>query len=450
MILTTLLASSLSVGQITMEPCFVEGAKKAVECSMLTVPESYQANNGKQVEVHVIRSKAVANNNKAPLFVLAGGPGQAATEMTSTLANSFKEINKQHDIVFVAQRGSGLSNAQPCHHDTQVTTDELIAIFNECHEKLKPIEEQLSTDTLAKDIESVRSALGYDKINLWGGSYGTYAAQHYAMTYSNNVSKMVLDAALAIDDNPLVEGGKYPQQSLERLDEVCQQDNHCAKHFPNWRAQFDELLKTTDNSPIILQFEKNDVSLDSMALAHLVRTVLYSPNVANKLPKAIDAAYNGNYHMLKVLNSMISGAATDTMYTGLTLGVLCQEHVYQGQSQAAKLAGKNSFTEDSYYQFWLKACQTERVQQAESIKPPKQLATPTLLISGTLDPITPEQSAERTRRYLTNTQHIIIPNASHTNSHKGCMPELINEFLLNDEVADTSCITQNRFPPFLK
>ena len=450
MILTTLLASSLTVGPIKMEACYVEGAKKAVECSMLKVPESYHKKTNQQVEIHVIRSKAVANNNKAPLFVLAGGPGQAATEMTSTLANSFKEINKQHDIIFVAQRGSGLSGAQACHHSAQLTTNELISIFNQCHQRLRPIEEQLSTDTLAQDIESTRIALGYDKINLWGGSYGTYVAQHYAMTFTNNVEKMVLDAALAIDDNPLVAGGLYPQQSLERLDQLCQADKQCKEHFIDWKSQFYELLQSTSHTPISIRVDQKEIAIDAMALAQLVRTVLYSPNAANKLPKAIDAAYKGDYRMLKVLNNMVAGAATDTMYTGLTLAVLCQEHVYTGQSQAAQVAGKDSFTKDSYYQFWKDACQTERAQQASYIQKPKQLVIPTLLVSGNLDPITPEQSAERTRRYLSNVQHIVIPNAGHTNSYRGCMPELINEFLLNGEVADTSCISRNRFPPFVK
>ena len=449
MLATTLLAATLSVGPIQLEPCFVEGSRKSLSCATLTVPESYRDENSQAVELHIVRAESVAKQSRSPLFILAGGPGQAATEMTSMLVNAFEEVVKQHDVVFVAQRGSGLSQAQPCHNKELLTTQDVLNAFSECQEKIKDVTHQLSTDVLVDDIDSVRQALGYNKISLWGGSYGTFAAQHYANKYTQHVDKLILDAVVPLNGNPLVDGGRYPQQSLDRLDTLCQQDTDCSAHFPDWKAQFYQLLDKTRHHPIKLKFGQKQISVDHILLSQLVRTALYVPRLSAKLPMALTRANQGDSRQLSALNQMVAGAATDTMYLGLTLGVLCQEHVYAGQAEKAKLAAKGSFTQDHYYRYWMQGCNGERTAQANYIQAPKQLTTPTLLVSGELDPITPEQNTHSASQFFTDYQHIVIPNAGHTNSHLGCMPKLLKSFLLEGEVKDTACIEQNRFPPFI-
>lgn len=456
MFLSTLMVLAVSTGAVSAEnlthrsadltPCYVEGSEKALECTMLSVPESYSRKGSDSVDIHVIRARSFANTDKAPLFVLAGGPGQAATELTYVLERELKHIKKLHDIVFVDQRGSGLSNGQRCSGTDVSSYEALKVAFAECRKDIANLEEQLSTHTLAFDLESVRKALGYDKISLWGGSYGTFAAQHYATQYPDQVESMILDAALAIDGNPLVAGNGYPQQSLDRLDEICQRDEDCRTLFPQWKLHFYELLEQAENKPLALE----DGTLDAVSLAHAVRTILYSAKASAKLPMAIESAHKGDMRLLNALNKMIGGAATDSMYVGLTMGVLCQEHVFAGQSQAAEVAGANSFTKDSYYTFWRDICEGERASRASYLQRPEALSMSTLVISGTLDPITPEQSAEKALTYLTNAQHIVIPNAGHVNSGLGCMPRLLAEFLNDGEVEDTSCISKNQFPPFMK
>lgn len=450
MFLSTLLASMLSVSSPSLTPCFVAGSDIAVSCTMLTVPRQYQADTNDTVEIHVIKASSQAESQRSPVFVLAGGPGQAATEMTHMLDSDFEHVRKLHDIVFVAQRGSGLSDGERCAAQQATSTEAMQAIFAQCRGKITKMEAQLSTHTLAQDIETTRIALGYHKIILWGGSYGTYVAQHYATMFPEQVDSMILDAVVPLNGNPLIAGNLYPQQSLDRLVAICQQDEVCAAHFPRWKQDFLHLLDELEEDPLTLIQDENTITLDSLTLAHMVRVALYSPSLASKLPLAISRLRDGDTRLFGALNAMIAGATSHTMYIGLTLGVLCQEHVYQGQSEQARRAGKDSFTQDSYYQFWLEACATERQQQADYITLPDSLTIPVLMISGTLDPITPEQSAQQALAYLPNAQHIIIPNAGHTNSGRGCMPRLLNEFLLTSNVADTQCITAQQFPTFLK
>lgn len=448
MLLPSLFASILTLASVDMQSCYVTGSEKEVECAMFDVPLTYQKETNESVQLHVVRHRAWSNE-KPPVFVLAGGPGQAATEMTHMLNTAFKEVKKQHDIVFVAQRGSGLSSAQSCRVPQTNDIPTVTQAMQACQPVIKPIEEQLSTDTLARDIEWVRKSLGYSSIHLWGGSYGTFAAQHYAATFPVTVQSLVLDAAVALDGNPLVAGNRYPQQSLERLDSICQQDQYCSTQFPDWKNGLDTLLTNAELSPMSISYNGQEMQLDRHSIASLVRTSLYSPEWAARLPLAVTTALQGDTRIFGTLNSMILDTFNSSMYVGLTLGVLCQEHVYDGQEELVSEAGEHTFVGDSYYQFWLSACGSERIAQADYITTPKSLSMPTLLISGTLDPITPEQSAEQALSYLTNAQHIVIPNASHTNSGRGCMPKLLNEFFVTGGVSDATCITSHQFPPFM-
>ena len=465
MFVSTLMASAIASHAANLTPCFVEGSEAAVACTMLSVPRHYTSTQNESaqspltkqgvasddtVQIHVIKAASLAESNHPPVFVLAGGPGQAATEMTYTLRREFRDIRKQHDVIYIAQRGSGLSNGQRCDAHSATSNAEIQQAFEQCYEQVMELEQQLSTHTLAQDIETTRKALGYDKITLWGGSYGTYAAQHYASYYPENVNALILDAVVGLNDSPLVMGGQYPQQSLDRLDVICQQDNDCARLFPQWKQHFYELLDSLENDALTVSVDGEPVAMDQTSVMHMARTVLYSPKAAAKLPLAIENAYRGDTRLLGALNTMIGGAATNSMYMGLTIGVLCQEHVYQGQKALAERESRGGFTANTYYEFWLQACKSERPERAAYLKVPERLTMPTLLISGTLDPITPEQTAEKALAYLPNAQHIIIPNAGHTNSGRGCMPRLMNEFLLTGEVADTQCITNNQFPAFSK
>ena len=131
------------MGSVNLEPCYVNGAERALACTMLSVPKHHDQKAGSTVTIHVIKANAQARENSSPLFVLAGGPGQAATEMTHLLNSAFKEVKKRHDIVFVAQRGSGLSNGQHCDAHNASNNDALQAAFEQCRPQVMAMEKQL-------------------------------------------------------------------------------------------------------------------------------------------------------------------------------------------------------------------------------------------------------------------------------------------------------------------
>ncbi len=425
--------------------CFVRGLSQKVSCFTLEVPKNYNEAELASRKINVIQVKARSANNNPPLFVLAGGPGQAAGEMTAYVNSAFKQVLKQHDIIFVDQRGSGKSLPLGCETSKLVTVVEIEAAIKQCKNDVLPYMAELTTETYVHDLEQVRQHLGVDTISLWGGSYGTFVAQAYASYYPQHVNVLLLDAVLALTGNPLVNGGPYAENSLQRLYQICQQDSRCQQRFGNWPAQLVALKNQFEQTPVPLNAKQ---MLGGDDLVHLVRSALYSPEMAARLPLAIEQAVAGDMAIFNALSQATTGAASDTMYLGLTIGVLCQEHVFVGQGELAAELGKDTFVGASYYTLWADICGQETPQKTVQVKIPKALTMPTLLISGNLDPITPEQSAEQALRYITKSTHLVIPNAGHTNSSRGCMPDLINEFLLTQHIIDSSCVLDNKFPPF--
>ena len=95
-----------------------------------------------------------------------------------------------------------------------------------------------TTANAARDIEQVRLALGYGKINVWGGSYGTRLGQAYARAFPAKLRALVLDG-VAAPDQVIPAGGRDSQAALDALFRQCAAEPACQRAFPPLRAEFD-------------------------------------------------------------------------------------------------------------------------------------------------------------------------------------------------------------------
>src|SRR5262249_57462565 len=119
-----------------------------------------------------------------PLLVLAGGPGAAASAFYAGVASAFARIQRDRDIVLVDQRGTGGSNRLDCPGEEDLvytpSTSEIAAHAKQCLASLATHANvgYYTTSLAVQDLDHVRAALGYARINLYGASYGTPVAQH--------------------------------------------------------------------------------------------------------------------------------------------------------------------------------------------------------------------------------------------------------------------------------
>ncbi|HKO59029.1 MAG TPA: alpha/beta fold hydrolase, partial [Thermoanaerobaculia bacterium] len=164
---------------------------------LLQVPENRAVAGGRMIDLNVVVLEATGKGPKRePLFILQGGPGQAATALADFYARTFAPIREQRDIVLVDQRGTGKSNGLYCDMGDGFFPPAAIAACRD--DVAKRADPRFYTTTEAvRDLDDVRRKLGYQRINLYGTSYGTRVALEYARAYPRRVRSMVLKAVIA-------------------------------------------------------------------------------------------------------------------------------------------------------------------------------------------------------------------------------------------------------------
>src|SRR5262249_33163639 len=156
-----------------------------------------------KIKLHlVVLSGLEAPAAADPVFVFHGGPGGAATDWVDETRFGFLAgLRKNHDLVFVDQRGTGSSNGLHC--DVGDDPEDLQAFFGEllAEDKVRACRQKLdaganlkmyTTPIAMDDLDDIRAALGYQKINLMGVSYGAIAAQVYLRQHPEHVRAAML------------------------------------------------------------------------------------------------------------------------------------------------------------------------------------------------------------------------------------------------------------------
>ena len=217
-------APSRRFGTIGFQPCTLStvGASANVEaqCATLQVPEDRAHPEGRSIGLRIawLESGDGSSSQPDPVFFLAGGPGQAASEVAVVVDTALRQVRKQRDVFLIDQRGTGSSNPLSClgadgkelqlDEDAAPTEAVMRDFATQCLASLKGRADPrfyTTTEAIA-DLDAVRQALGAEKINLVGGSYGTRVAQRYAMAYPQHTRSIVIDGVVP---NDLVVGGEF-------------------------------------------------------------------------------------------------------------------------------------------------------------------------------------------------------------------------------------------------
>jgi pimeloyl-ACP methyl ester carboxylesterase len=399
----------------------------------------------------------------APLFLLAGGPGQSAVQSYVATASAFARINRNHAIVLLDQRGTGKSSPLSCEYpeDWRQPADPLPALRQAtiaCLEKLGQRVRFYTTSVAVRDLEDVRAALGYPEINLYGGSYGTRVAELYMRRYPTRTHAVILDGVTYPQQAIGAETPQDGERALNLIVARCQQAPDCAAAYPELRQELDALLRqfgpqkvavTIDdpNSGLPMQIDFNHALLSAA-----LRFLSYSSLQASLLPALIHQAAHGSLRPLAsqaVMNARLIG---DQLANGMQYSVICSEDeplfaaanidraamakTYQGTEQVDALK--------EICGLW------PRGPVDADLHAPLSSDIPTLLLSGEADPVTPPADAERAARKLTRYRHLILKGEGHGQLGTGCIPRLTAEFLDNavPDKLDASCLREHTSEPF--
>ena len=435
--------------------CHLPGAEGALRCLAVPVPLDYAQPANKDLKIHVTVAPAFREGARAdPLFVLAGGPGQAGSEVLMLLSTAFKRVRATRDIVFIDQRGTGLSGKLDCKeapNQETMSDAELEAEARRCVSTSKTPFAFYNTANAARDLEEVRRALGYGKVNLFGGSYGTRLGQAYARAFPASVRSLVLDG-VAAPDQVIPAGGRDAQAALDKLFDSCRKDALCNKAYPNLRVEFDSLATRTEAGiklPVADPRTAQPVTFTMTAQRFngTIHNILYSPADARRLPFLIHSAYQGRWEPF-IARHNISGdfAGEGGTATLLYLAVVCAEDVPR---MTPELVKEDAAAITRPLTSRIPAMCKDMKVPAVPYAAPTTIEAPALLLSGALDPVTAPRRAEAAARYMKHAQHLVVANAGHGVSQLGCAPRLLRAFLDQPGAAlDAACLAEIPPPTF--
>lgn len=450
--------------QIELSRCDLtanEGRQEVTaRCGGLAVPLDRERPDGEQIELRVAVVDALAEQAEPdPLFVIAGGPGDAATGFFAATGGAFSRILRRRDIVLVDQRGSGASAPLNCdaleedrigHHvDLEIVVEAAV----ECLGQLDHDPRYFTTSIAVRDLDDVREALGYERVNLYGISYGTRVAQHYLRRYPERTRSVILDGVLSPDIALGPDVALVSQEGLDALFERCREDEECDDAYPDLPTRFDAVLDRLGDAPVGVTIdhprtgEPTETTIDRFTLIAIVRLLIYSPRTASVLPALVESAYEGDYRPLAT-HAMFVAQSVENLAAGLNYAVACTEDApYVEDVDVDALAA--TYMGTTFVDALNRVCERWPVGiMDEDLREPVETDVPVLLLSGELDPITPPRYASAAAARMTNTIDIVGRGQGHGMLTVACAQGLMAKFVDRPEAEELDLGCVDRIRPF--
>jgi pimeloyl-ACP methyl ester carboxylesterase len=437
-----------------LDPTLVE--RQNVRCGFLSVPEDWSHPQGPSIRLAVAIFKTV-NSHAAPdpVVSLGGGPGQAFLKTMGPTYNA-GNLLPNRDLILFDQRGAGYSQPSLRCFDNEA--------LHTCHDRLVKSGINLNAYTTpqnAADVHALISTLGYQQVNLKGGSYGTRLALTVMRLYPSDLRSVVLGATVPPQVNVFTSTPQATIRAFDVLFQRCAADPSCNAAYPHLQTVFYQLVAELNTTPITfhttlqtgasvsVHFTGNDLVL-------WLKNSLYFTASIPLLPRVIFQIRLHDYTQLSQLLSQIDGSSNDTMSWGMFYSVMCGEDAafttrlalqssVQGlppQAQPALL--ESSMSVVSVCQFW-------RVKPVPAIqKEPVRSTIPTLILQGEYDPLTAPANGMLAAQTLSRSYFFLLPGVGHLiHSPISTCPDTIPEAFWDHptEKPDASCIN-NMFEPF--
>lgn len=446
-----------------LSPCrSLDGPTDAL-CGRLEVFENRKAATGRKIALKIVVWPALSHDPKPdPVFFLAGGPGQGAAKLARQVRELFSAIQAERDIVLVDQRGTGDSGPLECKSD-----DDTLASLNEpddvglarvkaCLDQYQADPRFYTTPIAMDDLDDVRAFLGYELINIYGGSYGTRAGLVYLRQHGSRVRSLVLDGVAPPDMRLPLYFPRDAQRALDRLIADCAGDPDCAAKFPNLAERVRQLFARLESAPPTVRLVHprtgigETVKVDATLVANLIFGALYSPLTSSMVPELLARAEHDDFQGLLALaggNDSSSGG----MSVGMQLAVICAEDAPRIQAGDAERASAGTLFAGRLLAAQLKACEFwPRGEVPADYYDPVVSEVPALVLSGDVDPVTPPSWGEVVTSQLRNATHLTAPYTGHGVVSTGCGQRLVRRFIERGSATglDTSCLRGLKRPPF--
>jgi pimeloyl-ACP methyl ester carboxylesterase len=467
---------SSTLGSLQFRACEIGSgpSKSEAECAYFEVPENPDKPDGTKIKLHIAKVAAAARKAAAdPLIYIAGGPGQSGSDSYGQVAGGFSKLLEERHLLIVDQRGTGLSNALKCNDEQSEAEYEALmgkglpeaeleteilsmqrGFAKRCLSSLKADVKYYTTGVAIQDLEALRKAVNAPQLNLVGISYGTRVAQQYALRYPQSTRSLILDGVAPNDHYLGTEHARNIDASIEAILKRCFETKDCKQRFGDPRetlAKLREQLKASTTKidipePLSGKLTAADWNLGPLQLVG--RFAAYNSSQSAMLPLMLDEAAKGRPQAMLGLSEIMGRGLDESISRGMELSVMCSEDASFFTLDPTE---KNTLMGDAMRKSLIALCEEwPKGSRAANFFEPLKGAIPTLIISGSEDPVTPAKFGEQVVKNLSNAKHLVVPFQGHSNLSLGCVPKLAANFVskLKPAELETECVDKMTAAPF--
>jgi sodium transport system ATP-binding protein len=335
------LMPALAPSALELEDCRISAGPAFpginARCGTMLRPENPDDDGSPEIEIAVAVVPALDLKPEPDPFVpLAGGPGASAIEFYAAYSGAFEHVRRHRDILLVDQRGTGSSSRMDCAVDVDIiegaySEERVVDVTRDCLDALPHDPRFFTTSVAVTDLEALREALGYGPLNLYGVSYGSRVAQHFAKRFPDATRSIVLDGVVAPQ---IVLGPEIATEAQSALDAIfarCAADETCDARFRDLPQKFRQIRAELEEQPVTVDIP-NPVTGDpeitefgSAELAGAIRLLAYNATSIAIVPLLVDAAAGGNFGPIAAQFQMIAAQMSDALALGMHNSVMCSE-----------------------------------------------------------------------------------------------------------------------------
>jgi len=450
-----------------LQACDIPGVAGGGRCGSYDVYENRAAGTGRKLNLHIVVIPALGGSPAPdPVFWLEGGPGGAATQAVGPVSQQYlRGLRSDRDLVFVDQRGTGKSNPLKCDDigETPANLDGYFgrlfppSLIRACREQLERVADltQYTTSIAMDDLDDVRGALGYERVNLAGASYGTLAALAYLRQHPDRVRSAFLVGVVSPEFRLPLPFARAAENALDRVFADCAADEACRSTFPNVPSEFHAVLARFDHGPLQVAMidpvtqQSRPVTLERESYVEHLRALLYSTTGARVVPFIVHRAFQGDFLPFQTMATRYNLGGPSTS-RGLYFSVTCSEAAPFITEADITRETSGTFLGDRRVRAHLAACQEwVRGSVPRNFTDPIQSRIPIVLFSGEADGSTPPWIAEAAIKFLPNGRQIVAPHTGHQIDGP-CTWDLMAAFIKNPSAQqlDAACVDKARRPPF--
>lgn len=443
--------------QVHLSACTLPEVEGDVRCGTHRVFEDREEKNGRTIDLNIVVLRATGSDRQPDaLFILQGGPGQGVAQLADFYGRLFAQVRARRDIVLVDLRGTGKSNLLSCpqlgapdangHFDDQLLSPSAVAA---CRSALMPRADltKYTTRIAMADLDEVRAALGYERINLYGTSYGTYAAQVYLRNFPKRVRTVSMKGVVPPGQLAPLFHARDGELAWQRLVARCEADERCRATYPALDRDLRAIIGKLEEQPekLAVKLESGapaTITLSAGLFGELLRNMLYTPENQARVPSLVRQVASDLTRLAPLAlrtRTVLSGV---DISAGFLLSVTCAEGVRNIVPEQIDALTRGTFAGDYRLRQQRRACDEWPVGAVSRDNEAVTSDVPLLMLSGELDPVTPLNRAEEVLKYFARGTHVVAVNNGHPfGKLEGCGNLVIAKFVEKGSMdgIDTSC-----------